>query len=344
MQCYRRPARRRRALRVVASAAVASQASHLIFQEERHAFLVGLRAAWLLSDRWPDLYQEHVAQQSADLPLLFGCMVALRQLVELAGVPLRGGNDHGYYLDVPSYAETPADTLTMFNAVGVEYMIEYADLSTHLCPRYYGIGAQGLLDAEEAPDILTLLLWHLFSQTPWAMGAFPSFEQLSGSIEEDVLFRIDRIKRLPSDAPLGLLAYHLSLPEARQVARELAPDCPDGEAVATKALLEYAFGRTGNTLADHSDYEVEAIYMGEMDEEWSWDMLPRMAELAREAEALEEAYRAWAQRVGDTPEREIPKVAGAIHKAARAADRELAEEGPKTLIALLQLDEDEVCV
>jgi hypothetical protein len=343
VQLYRRAARRRRALRVVEPAPFSGQSSHLIFQEEREAFFVGLRAAWLLSDRWPDLYQEHVAQEIADLPLLFGCMVALRQLVELAGVPLRGSDYHGYHSDAPPYGDTPADTLTMFNAVGAEYMIEYAHMATRLRPRYYGLGAQGLLDAEQAPDVLTVLLWHLFSATSWAMGAIPPFEQLSQSMDEDIIFRIDKIKRLPSDAPLNLLACHLDVPEARQIALELAPDCPDGQVIATKALLEYAFARTGNALADHSDYEVEAIHMGETDEEWDWTMLPRMAQLAREAEALEGAYGAWAGRVGDNPEREIPKVAGAIHKAARAAERELVE-GPKTLIELLHPDEEEVFV
>jgi hypothetical protein len=130
-----------------------------------------------------------------------------------------------------------------------------------------------------------------------------------------------RLKPLPADTPLETLALHLELPEA-------------SEGVSVRDLLNYAFGKTDNELANYSDYEVEAIYMGEVDEEWDWTQIADLARLSAEAKAIDRAYARWNRRVNADPEREITKLAAALNKARRAALQEM-DAMAKPLIELL---------
>lgn len=322
--------RRRRGRRPVRVVKLETQRRRQPDEETASCFATGLHGARLIKRHFEAFYDTHVAQLPITLPSLLGCMVAFWQLIEAAGLPLRWPQDSYGEID---RGETPEDALIMFDGVSTELMreLEYSLFVPR--PEYYGLGVQGMFDeGTSLPDSLTLTLWQLFARTPWAVGALPSFEAVAAELGEDVVAKIGRLKPLPPDAPINTLTLYLDIPEVAQL-RQALDGAIDPDA-AGRMLLEYAFGRGTNDLANYSDYEVEAIHMGEPDEGWDWDDLPRMVELAREAAAIERAYTTWSYRVSRNPLREIPTVAGAIHKAARAAERELAA-GSKALIDLI---------
>ncbi len=319
MRSVRPPSRRRRrrAIRVVT--AHGPQQQRPIAVEEAHAYEVGLLGAKLIRDHFGAFYQQHLAAKAIEPPLLLGCLVAFWQLVEAQGVALRWPGDHYGELDREA---TPELSLTMFDDVAPEYL---GELGYSICiprPEYFGLGVQSVLEEwATQPDALTTALWHLFAQTSLSLGVKLNWEPLADAIGEDVLCRINRLRPLPADTPIATLSLYLELPEA-------------SEQVCVRDLLTYAFGKTENTLANYTDYEVEAIYMGETDEEWDWNQIAEMARLSKAAQHIEAAYGQWSRRIDADPEREIVKLARALHKARRASIRELNEVS-KPLITLL---------
>lgn len=309
---------RRRCLRVVSGARVNASLTLALADEESGAFQTGLYAARLLQRHFTAFYQAHVAAQCITPPFLLGCVMAFWHLVEDRGVMLRWPGD---YAGPMERGETPLESLTMFDGVAMEYLSELSYSISTPRPSYYGLGVQSVLEEwQSIPTLLTITLWHLFQYTPLSLGMPLSFEALSSHYDEDLIARIFRMKPLPRNVALSTMLGLLSIPEAGDL----------GSAM----LIHYAFGKTENDLANWTDYEVEVITLGEQDEQWDWAAIDEMARLSTEAQLLEACYESWNLRVSIDPGREIVKLAGALHKAARHAEREIAAVGTP-LITLL---------
>lgn len=324
MPATRRASRRRRqrAVRVVSLRSAASP----LPEDALNGWHTGIGGLQLLGRHFPDFFREHAAARAVEPAQLLGCCAAFFQLVKQAGLPLRDIGD-SYAYDELEFADTPAETLRMYNAVSMEYL---SNLGYYLWvprPSYFGLGVESMLDeGGQSPGALTATLWHLFQHTPLGMGV--DLHAFAEHLDTETRYEIERIKPLSKDAPIHLLAAHLAIPEAQGIA-----ESKDDVLRATGQLIEYAFGKTGNELANHSDYDVEAIHMGDTDEQWAWRELPELARLSAEAQALEHAYGVWAARVGQNPAA-VRQLGIAVHKAARAARVELLE-APKTLLTLL---------
>jgi hypothetical protein len=316
MRCVRASARRRRArpVRLVVAGTTGSVAD----ETEAHAYSIGIDGARLLQTHFPDVYTtEGVAARPATLANLFACCLAFWQLAEIrAGLPLLRWPSDAYGGTDDDRAETPAETLRCINWVSEEWMAEA--VSSHIYtprPHYYGWGVESALEEwREVDDLLVLLLWHLFQHTPWSPGIDVSASDVSDTIA--------RLRPLPADTPLHLLSLHLALPEA--AATDVRPF----------DLLAYPFAQTSNELANHTDYEVEAIHYGELDETWSWSGLDRMIAAAREAKHLAEAFEDWSLRVKLGGEQALRQEAARIYRAARAARHE-QQNAPHTLLTLV---------
>lgn len=301
-----------------------------IAEDRAQAYRVGLYAAKLLYEHFPAFYAEAGMDALAITPeLLLGCCAAFWQLVEARGLRLRWPGDlMGYYDGGMTQAElmpTPAETLRMVQSVSDEYLSACSHAIVIPRPLYYGIGVQALLDQESdnyPSDVLTILLWHLFQHTPLGLGV-PIDLAMASNIDEDMALDLLRLKPLPGDAPIQLLCGSLTIPAATR------------HNVRPYDLVAYAVGKTDNDLANYDDYEVEAIYMGEIDEEWDWAAIDRLAALSRAAQALADAYDDWCADVSTWPA--ARRLAGQIHKACRTAAREL-QASPKTLLTLLGFD------
>lgn len=325
MQPRRSPARRRMRHPVRLVNARINQA--LIGEDVANAYRMGLRGAELLYQHFPDFYAATGLNDKPITPwLLLGCCAAFWQLVEAKGLELRWpGEAWGEGLTRYELAPTPAETLFLFNDVSAEWMSQLGYCIVVPRPVYFGYGVQGLLDQESDSfphEPLTVLLWHLFGQT--ALGLGVPLMPMAANIDEDLAFDIFKIKQLPRSTPLQLLGQHLDIPAATAVG--LRPI----------DLIAYAFGKTDNDLANYDEYEVEGIYMGEMDEEWRWGDLDHLIPLQCQARQLEETYATWSRAL--TSLRDLRAFAGQLHKACRAAEREL-QEPPKTLLTLLGYEE-----
>ena len=320
MRAMRPPAgrSRHRRLRLVSGRQASQTLTLALADEEAGGFQTGLDAALLLQRHFAAFYAAHVAAQRITPPFLLGCVAAFWHLVEERGVSLRWPGD---YAGAMERGDTPLESLTMFDDVSIEYLSELSHSLYTPRPEYYGLGVQSVLEEwADAPSILTIALWHLFQHTPLSIGMPLSLEALTREYDEDLLGRIFRMKPLPSTVALSTMFDLLTIPEAGDLGAAM--------------LIQYAFAKVENDLANWTDYEVEAITMGEEDEQWDWAALDELARSAAEAQLLEASYESWSLRVGLDPAREIPKLAGALHKAARAAEREIADVG-RPLITLL---------
>lgn len=302
-----------------------------IYGEEAQAWIVGLEAAQLLKTHFPAFYFKHAVALPASLPQMLGCAGAFWQLVEVEGLSLRMPGEEGWF-DAEGFEveATPEQTLHAYDGVLPEFMngtiAHYVAVPR---PHYYGLGVETMLEEEPSPDLLTATLWRLFQGTSWAiidMGDPTS--GIYSNIDEEVAAQIARLKPLPSDANLSAIANRVKLPGAPS---------STGNAWSHNAwaLLAYAVGQTENTLADSTDYEAEAIHMGDLDEGWSWEHLQDMIEIQREARQIWEAYEAWAGWLSMCPHKAIPQLAGALHKADRAHRAELAAKPEPSLISML---------
>lgn len=321
MRTLRCAPRRRRArpLRVVGAG---RPGSLVVDEDSARAIDVGLEGVTLLQQHYPAFAEAaRVTDLPLTLPQLLGCCAAFWQLVDRdAGMPLlRWPEDDCGEMDPEA---TPELTLVAYDGCGEDFMTQaIAHFVTCPRPHYWGWGVESLMEEwdGDVSDALALTLWHLFGDTPWAIGADLAAVAEDGRVD---LETITRLKPLPADTPLALLATKLVIPEA---ARFTVP--PD-------ELLRYAFGQCENELANHTDYEIEAIHYGELDEAWGWDDIPALIADAQEAQRLEQAYGAWQRRVTDRPEREIPALAADLRAAARAAAAELAQP-PRALLSLI---------
>lgn len=218
-----------------------------IGETEAQDYRVGLEAARLLYEHFPDFYaQSQIDRELITMPLLLGCVAALGQLVELRGIELRWPGEHGGFyqqgLNRYELAPTPLETLRMYGGVAEGFLYELHAFVWAPQPMYYGWGVQSLLDGESdgnGADLLTVTLWHLFGRTPMGLGVkLHDVLKAIGGVDEDDIFDICRIKQLPADVPLQLLGANLTLPVA------------DEYSVSVLDLLAYPFGKASNPLAN----------------------------------------------------------------------------------------------
>lgn len=300
---------------------------HIAHEEQMRAIEVGLCAAQVLTEQFPAFAEQ---TQLAEIPVnngaMLGCCAALWQLTEQTkGIELRWpGDGYSQFADgITRYQceADPAATLRMFNDAADSFLAELGHFIFCVRPAYFGYGVEELLDLESdnyPSDPLTLTLWHLFNET--ALGLGIDVSTMTANIDEDLVFDILRIKRLPKSTPIALLCSVLKLPIADQYG------------VSVQDLIGYPSAKTQNELANNSDYEVEAIYMGELDDTWDWAQLDQLARLSHDAEQLSEAYSDWCSQIKTI--QDVRRLAGALHKAARQAERELTAPAP-TLVTLL---------
>ena len=85
-------------------------------------------------------------------------------------------------------------------------------------------------------------------------------------------------------------------------------------------------------MANTTNYEVDIVYGGQMDEVWGHAL--EIAEVAREAEVLAARYGRWAQAVANDPKRELKRLAKALHTAHEASALTKPQR-TKTLIEVL---------
>lgn len=289
--------------------------------ETAHAAFIGLRGAHALARTFPDFYaSEGVAALDVTSGTLLGCCAALWHLAdERAGFPLLRWPSDGAGGEMTP-AETPAETLRCYGFASSDWMT--SEVAAHITPQphYWGWGVESIMEEwEEASDPLAVLLWHLFQHTEWAIGI--DIAVACDDLSDEAVATIPGIRVLPADTPVRQLAQHLTIPEAT------AAD------VSAAELLAYPFAQCHNELANHTDYEVEAIHFGELDE-WSWSQLDELIADAREAMRIEQAYIAWRLRVEKAGAAGLRQVAAAVLRAARAARAEDVE-APRTLLALL---------
>ncbi|HNP71821.1 MAG TPA: hypothetical protein PKK15_11950 [Kouleothrix sp.] len=328
----RRP-RARRAMRHPTRLVSMARHERLTVPDEvAQAWMVGIAAAELLYEYFPDFYQAtNTDAMSATLPRLLGCCAAFWQLVERRGLKLRWPGEHTYGgLTLNELPDAPEETILVFDGVSEEWMSDLGHFLVMPRPRFYGYGVQALLDQESDNypcEPLTILLWHLFADTPLGLGV--PLLPMATNIDEELAFDLFRIKPLPGNLPVQLFGAQLQLEIAQ------AYDVPAWD------LISYAFGKTTNDLANYDEYEVEAIYMGEIDEGFEWREIDRLAQQQRAAERLEAAYTAWSGQVKQLGA--LRRLAGQLHRAARAAEREL-QTAPKSLLVLLGTETEEEAV
>jgi hypothetical protein len=303
-----------------------NRAQYAGYEARLNALEVGLCAADVLIEHFP-AFAERTGLTGIPVTngKILGCCAALWQLTEQEkGIELRwAGESYGVWTDGLARYQCeadPAETLRMFSDAADEFLGEIGHFVFSPQPAYFGYGVEELLDHESdnfPSSPLTLALWHLFNATPLGLGIDVS--TMAANIEQELAFDILRIKRLPPSTPIATLCSLFKLPVAKQYGVEV------------QDLIAYPAAKTRNPLANNSDYEVEAIYMGEMNDQWDWSQLDELAALSQGANRIAEAYSDWDSQVKTIED--VRKLAGRLHKACRAAERELTQ--PKTLADIL---------
>lgn len=185
-------------------------------------------------------------------------------------------------------------------------------------PYLYGVGTEGILEEETPQQLLTLALWHLCRESNWSIGVDVGDVIGFSYVDTDITEYLVKLPPLPRVVMEDLLTA-VKLP-------------PWSEEAEFDELLAYPFARTDNPMANTTAYEVDSIYGGETQADWSEAL--EIAETAREAELLQARYGRWAQAVAADPRRELKKLSRALHTAA--ASLPVAQpRGQRTLIEVL---------
>lgn len=336
-----RPAPRRRQRRVRLVNLARRRDELPIVGELAEGYATVLGGAELLCEYDPAWFGTHVAHRPVTLPIGLGVVLAFLQKVDLEVVPLRWPCDYETMMYGRTLKDdlepTPEATLVAFDGVDEEWL--NATLRWFLVqprPQYYGIGAQSIvtgdfLTGEVVPSAyspLTVLLWHLFGTTGVTLGGL-DWDLLGGLLAEQLV----AIRPLPPETPIPALF-------ARLQAARMPGFMPVN--VTPDQLIRYAFGQTGNVLADYSTEEADQIDT----DAWNWEQLPALRTQAIAAVTIAAAYDAWERQVllvtsAGAPDtsgalRALRRVAGWLHREARAA---IAATGGGTLITILARQE-----
>lgn len=276
---------------------------------------VGLLAARIFQELFPEVFADLVAPQTCTPGRLYQAACAFLSLVD----------ERLFSIQDPSMLSLPTDPIAYLQkrppcegeaALGSLEEGRFSVLQPW--PLAYGLGVQSVMNnyeemGETAYSALTLGLWQLFSQTSLAVGY--AIEDLADDLTPAATAAVLALCPLPPTDVASLLRG-LSLPGR-----------PYGADVGT--LIWYAFGQTGNLLADYTDWELGEMFdHNDMD----WVDAAEIAEQARQARELSGAYGMWERAVTIDPSRELAYLANLLH--ARAAGAPL--DGPRTLAELFE--------
>lgn len=279
-------------------------------RKDCEALAVGIEAVRLLRAHFPAFYAQHAAALPAVPERLLGAVAALLQLVEETyRLPLSWPEDDmGEELD---HCEDPAETLVMYDGVSVEFMAELGRHVYQMLPAYYGIGVQLLLeDGYSTADPLRLALYQLFQHTQLSIGVdIPMLLEEAHGLPAAVAEAIGMLHPLPRDVGTRELCA--------LVARDLpeAADLPD-----PGRLVRYAFGETGNPLADTNEHEQIEVF-GVHPDGWDWSQLAQVAAWSQEAQQLDLAFGRWHRRVVDAGPAGVELLGELVHRHARTLRR-----------------------
>lgn len=294
-------------------------------EHEIDGYESGLRAIGLLNRHFPEFFAEHAARRPVATTLLFGAACAFWRLMEERGLQLIWPHEYGYSALQQQCPKAPIEALCCWMwvdfgtmAESVEYFIREPRLE------YWGLGVELLLDWDInafKPGPLLYALWHLFSQTSWSLG-IDDLDRLDlDSIDQATMRLIRRLPPLPASTIVARLWPRVTIPEAA--------------GVSVQGLVGFAFGKTGNDLADHSSHEIDEIYAGDYGN-WDWGDWKMVVQLQQQARLIQAAFQAWEARIMANPRREILALAEMLHQAAEPC----ATEPGSALIDLLSLVED----
>lgn len=265
---------------------------------------------------FPDFYGEHIADRLLTPRALYAAVTAFLSLVNLRLFEI----EDSWALNVPG------DPL---RALQYRENDEVGRQGPLLCleeginwlsqprPQLYGVGIEGILEDETPQCALTLALWQLCRDTSWGIGVDVADVIGYSHVSEETA---ELIKRLPPLPPVEMdhVVKDVKL-SGRHRPKKL------------ELLISYAFARTGNPMADTTNYEVDIVYNGDIDTDWK--RTDEIVENANEAAEICDAYHQWARIVDDDPRKELGALAKALYKAARPYHE--ANKESKALIDLL---------
>lgn len=285
-----------RAVRVVRGGGMRRRPSP-IGAETVSTYDIALDLVRRMRDLFPAFYQKHIAERVITPRALEAAICAFLALV----------NRDLFEIDDCMELNVPVDPLKALDYTEVgsrDGLLVLEEASYWLSqPRalLYGVGVEGILEDETPQRALTLALWQLGSATNWSIGLDPCVVIGHSFIPKEAEMLIPKLPPLLTGVPMETIADEVDLPGYPYSSRL-------GE------LIRYAFGRTGNPMADVTNYEVEVIYGGAVDD--TWNDVHFIAENAAEAREIVKLYDQWASAIDDSPDRELTALARALHEAA----------------------------
>lgn len=291
----RRPMRR--ACRLVRGTASASYRRSPLHVETAATYDVALSRVRDLKRLFPAFYWEHIANRRLTPRALEATVCAFLALVnnELFGI------EESMTLSVPY---DPLRALAYTEDGSRDPLLTLEEAAAWLCqprPNLYGVGVEGILEDETPQQLLTLALWHLCRNTNWAIGVDVGDVIGFSYVDQDIAEYLVKLPVLTEGTMMESLVVACTLP-------------PWSDEDEFDEVLAYPFARTDNPMANTSNYEVDIIYGGETEADWSEAL--SIAETAREAKQIVARYSRWAASVAADPKRELRKLAKALHAAA----------------------------
>lgn len=270
-----------------------------------------------MRDLFPDFYQQHIAWRQLTPRALYAAVSAFLALVNARLFEL----EDCYSIEIPL---DPLRALAYTEDDEIAHQGPLLNLEEALAwlvqphAQLYGIGIEGILENEEPQSVLTLALWKLCQHTDWSIGVDVNIVIGYSYLPETQAEQVRKLHPLSAEVSMDRLCAAIG---------------QSGLAKGADQLIRYAFARTGNPMADVTNYEVDVVYGGDLDDDW--DDAPGIAETAAAARKLVEHYGQWAALISANPIRELKRLEKALHDAARATVAPKGEAPPRALIDIL---------
>lgn len=282
---------------------------------EADAWQTGLKAMQHCRRLFPDFFAEHLAARSLTAQALYSACSAFLALVHR---DLFAVSDWCDMLDCTDPVAA-LDAKPWRNNISTRDFLAQIEenkgflLSPH--PELYGIGVRELIDGEMEIDQygpLTIALWYMAEPTSFGLGL--DWHELLRDMRQPWVEVVLSLPQLPAHLDFAAYTERLGMGV-------------NGEHVGEGCLFAYAFGDTGNPVADYTYYEVEAIHGGFAIT--SWDRAGDVSALVREAITISTAYGVWWRIQQLDPEETLPELAQ--HLCAVAQQVAGSPSQPKTL-------------
>jgi hypothetical protein len=307
--------RLRRACRLVRGVGSARARRSPLHGETASAYQIALDRVRDLKRLFPAFYWEHIANRHVTPRALEAAVTAFLSLVNIELFDLEDAME----LIVPL---NPLHAL-QYTEDGSREPLATLELMGHWLsqprPALYGVGTEGILEEETPQLLLTLALWHLCRETDWSIGVDVGDVIGFSYVDSDIAEFLVKLPVLPRGTLMGQIVPAMKLP-------------PWSDEDAFDELIAYPFAETDNPMANTTNYEVDIVYGGETQADWS--EATAIAETAQEAKLLVARYNRWAQAVADHPRRELKKLTTALH-TARSSLTVTTPRHTKTLIEIL---------